>query len=214
MKIPRPTTSPAAFSLVETAIAIGIIAFAFVGLLALLPLGLASFRGSVDVSIGAQLFQKVVSDAEQADFDRLTSTGVNASSAFYVLPTRYFDDQGVEIVLRTPGHPSPFEGQQIVYQVRVRGSVPGPNEVGTKAKAGFTSLPAVTDAKRFRPRDTTFLTIQIAHHPGTESLPVDDRFLWEEPRSTGTGSISLATYSAIVTRNGYVRQEAGTASNP
>jgi uncharacterized protein (TIGR02598 family) len=198
----RSHAARAAFSLVEVALAVGIVAFAFVSLMALLPVGLSHFRAAIDLSVGAQIFQHVVGDAEQEDFERLTTTTATATGDFFVLPTRYFDDQGGEVVLRTPGTPSADEAAQIVYQVRVRGSRPGPDAVATQGAEVFTSLPASPGALRFNLRDATFLTIQIAHLPGGGTLPVDARLLWKVPASR---SLPLATYSAVVTRNGFSR---------
>lgn len=201
----KARTLTSAFSLVETALAVGIVAFAFVGLLALLPIGLTNFRGSVDTSVGAQIFQRVVADAEQTDFDLLTGAARAGTGEFFVLPTRFFDDQGAEVVPRVPGSPSPYEGQQIVYHAHVRGSRPGPDAVPTGGTSLFTSLPSIAAGKRFSPRDSTFLTIQIAHQPGAEPLPLDENLLWDASarRSAGAG---ISTYSAIITRNGFPRK--------
>ncbi len=54
----------AAFTLVEIALALGVISFAIVGLVALIPAGLNNFRASMNASVGSQIFQRVVSDAE------------------------------------------------------------------------------------------------------------------------------------------------------
>lgn|GEM_PF-6307406 len=43
------------FTLIETAFAIGIVAFAFVALIGLLPAGLTNFREAMDPSVGAQI---------------------------------------------------------------------------------------------------------------------------------------------------------------
>ncbi|HYR59288.1 MAG TPA: hypothetical protein VEO95_11680, partial [Chthoniobacteraceae bacterium] len=56
----------------EIALAIGIIAFAFVALMSLLPAGLTTFRRALDISICTQIAQRIVSEAEQVDFDTIT----------------------------------------------------------------------------------------------------------------------------------------------
>ena len=76
------------FSLVEITLALGIIAFAFVTVFGLLPAGLRAFRQAMDVSIGSQIIQRVLNDAEQTDFSQLISQ------------VRYFDDQGNELTGR------------------------------------------------------------------------------------------------------------------
>src|SRR6185295_16320098 len=59
------------FSLVELAIALGILAVAVIGLMALMPTGMSQARNAMDITITAQIAQRILSDAEQADFDEL-----------------------------------------------------------------------------------------------------------------------------------------------
>ena len=87
------------FTLIEVTFALGVMSFAFVGLLGLIPAGLQSFRSAIDTSVRSQIVQRVSSEAMQTDFDLL----VSSSPA-----DRYFDDQGAEV--------SP---QRSTYQVRV-----------------------------------------------------------------------------------------------
>lgn len=187
-----------AFSLVETAIALGIVAFAVMALIGLLPVGLSSFRQSIDTTVCAQIIQRIVSDAEQADFDILSKNATSTDATFFVLPTRYFDDQGNEIVPAAAG-PSVAEFQRIIYHVRVRGSQPGPPDSRAAPAENFTSLPQA--GTRFHPRDTSFLTIQIANNPGNRTLPVGTQQLWNATEATKM-RLALTTQSAIVTRNG------------
>jgi uncharacterized protein (TIGR02598 family) len=182
------------FSLVETALALGVIAFALTALVALLPGGLAQFRNAMDVSIGAQIYQRVVTDLEQAEFDTLLAADAAGASGFRALPTRFFDEQGDEVAAT--------ELARIVYQVRVRISPPGPAAVGDGAP-GFTSLPAAPGEDRFAPRDAVFLTIQIAHNPRRTELPAGPQGLWLQP--SAQASAAMLTYSAIITRNGHTR---------
>ena len=70
--------------------AIGIIAFAFVAIFALLPVGMGSFRKALDTSITTQIAQRIVNEAKQTDFATLTANSTTA------VPPRYFDEQGDE----------------------------------------------------------------------------------------------------------------------
>jgi uncharacterized protein (TIGR02598 family) len=88
------------FTLIEITLALGIVSFAFIGLLGLLPAGLQTFRSAVDTSVRSQIIQRICSDAMQTDFDTLISNPP---------ADRYFDDQGNEIVQ-----------QKSMYQVRVQ----------------------------------------------------------------------------------------------
>ena len=188
-----------AFSLIETAIALGIVAFVLVALMGMLPVGLSSFRQSIDATVCAQIIQRIVSDAEQSDFDLLSKKATSTDATFFVLPTRYFDDQGNEIVPAAASGPTAAEWQRIIYQVRVRGSQPGPPDSSAAPAANFTSLPQ--EGTRFHPRDSSFLTIQIANNPGNRTLPVGTEQLWSATEAKKMG-LALTTQSAIVTRNG------------
>ncbi len=186
--LPHRTT---AFSLVEVATAIAIVAFGFVALLGLVPMGLTHFRDAMDATIGAQIAQRVITDAEQTDFDLLLAAGGKPTGDFFTLPVRYFDEQAGEVFPSAPGAAS-----AAIYRVMVRGSWPGPRDLASKP-GGFTSLPADAGKMRFRPRDSVFLTVQVAHRPGLEPLPVGADQLW--PRAAAP----MSHYRTVLTRNGY-----------
>jgi len=82
----KPSPSSPAFSLIEVTLALGVISFALIGVLGLIPVGMATFRKAVDLSVGSQIVQQVVSDVQQTAFSSLGQSH----------PLRYFDDQGVE----------------------------------------------------------------------------------------------------------------------
>lgn len=79
---------PGGFSLVEVTLAIGVVGFAFVALLGLLPVGMQTFRQAVDTSVRSQIVQRVFNEALQTNFETLVS--VPSSDL-------YFDDQGNEV---------------------------------------------------------------------------------------------------------------------
>jgi len=146
----------AAFSLVEIAMALGIVSFAFISVLGLLPVGLSTFRKAINASIGSQIVQKVINEAQQTDFNQLItdqsgqsiqpgSTGVKAN--------RYFDEQGNE--LNTPA--------QSVYQVntRITPSTVMPNNGGNAYLAT--------------------VTIQIVNNPGNVNI-TSSANLWCDSR--------------------------------
>jgi uncharacterized protein (TIGR02598 family) len=72
------------FSLVEVVLAIGIVAFAAAPMFAFLPLGLTTFRQSAETSVGSQIVEQIINDAQQTDFNTLLTSGTSM----------YFDDQG------------------------------------------------------------------------------------------------------------------------
>jgi uncharacterized protein (TIGR02598 family) len=95
-------SSPTAFSLVEITLAIGIVAFAFVALLGLVPVGLDNFRQSLDTSVRSQIVQRLATEAQQTDFDRLVALTQRL---------RYFDDEGTEV--------QEMEKTRSIYTVKV-----------------------------------------------------------------------------------------------
>jgi len=77
-----------AFSLIEVVLCIGIVAFAFLAIFGMLPVGLSTFRQAMDNTVGSQIIQRLVGEAQQTDFPALIATSTTL---------RYFDDQGNEM---------------------------------------------------------------------------------------------------------------------
>ncbi len=69
-----PSPLPKAFTLVEVALALSIIAFAFVTLLGLLQSGMSSFRDSMDRSVSSQIAQEILNEKRKVDFSTLTAS--------------------------------------------------------------------------------------------------------------------------------------------
>jgi uncharacterized protein (TIGR02598 family) len=89
----------AAFSLVEIVLALGIISFAFVALLGLMPIGLRSFEGAIDATVQSQIAQAVTTQARQSKFSELEKLNKNPD-ADEANPAAdyYFDAEGRELV--------------------------------------------------------------------------------------------------------------------
>jgi uncharacterized protein (TIGR02598 family) len=198
----------AGFSLVEVALALAIIAFGLVALMGLLPVGLAQFRDAMDTTIGAQIFQRVMGDVQQTDFDTLLASATERADGHYALPIRYFDDQGNEVKAQGTDGITAADAERILYHVRVRGSEPGAADVSRHRNENLTSLPSER-GKRFNPRDSTFVTVQVAKNPGSRAIPLDERWLWDARAAVRIG-VPLRSYPAIVTRNGYPRHSTPT----
>lgn len=196
------------FSLVEVVLAIGVVAFAFVGIFALLPVGLGVFREAIDTSVSSQIVQRVVSDAQVADFETLTnpstSSGGSSSGDYFVLPLRYFDDQGTEVVSTSGNSLTSAQQLQVVYYVRVRGSKPGKANPASHSNAYFTSLPSKAGVTRYNPRDLTILTIQIVTNPANRDLAqtLDASTQLIKPALAKTQGMRVQTYSEAIARNG------------
>lgn len=97
------------FSLVEVAIAMGIITFSLVSVLGLLPIGLSSFRDATESTIESQIISQITAEASLTPFHALPDY---ASGSPY-----FFDEEGsptrteaestyrAEISLKTPNYP-------------------------------------------------------------------------------------------------------------
>jgi prepilin-type N-terminal cleavage/methylation domain-containing protein len=88
----------AGFSLVEVIVAMGIVAFAFVGLLGIIPSGLSSFRQSVDQARALTALNMVASAVRNSKFDFIASGDANYSFPLFFSdsttaatnPTKFF----------------------------------------------------------------------------------------------------------------------------
>ena len=182
-----------AFSLVEVVLSIGIVAFAFVPLLGLIPSGLHSFRESMDTAIGSQIAQKVINEAIQTDFDTLVDNAhLKRDSSGDVTPAnftfrgpsigapayRFFDDQGNELAAS--------DASKAVYHVltRINPQVPLPG-------AG----PAVPDL-----RNLAQVTVQVVTNPANQPIAIianQDSDQDEPLRNLVDPSKKLPTYTAV-----------------
>jgi len=88
----RAKSSLSAFSLVEVTISLGIVSFALVTLMALLPVGLKTFIMSRDLTLEAQINQRLITEARQTSFSQLSVVAAQES-------TNYFDAEGNQTVL-------------------------------------------------------------------------------------------------------------------
>jgi uncharacterized protein (TIGR02598 family) len=85
----------AGFSLIECAHALGVVGFAFVTLVGLIPVGLNTFHSAIDATVGSQIAQGLLTEARQAKFSELANFDKNVD----VDPTKpiadyYYDDEG------------------------------------------------------------------------------------------------------------------------
>jgi len=136
-----PSRGTRGFTLIEVVLALGVVAFAFVALMGLMPVGLEMFRNSIDTSVRAQIVEHVTTDAMETDFDAL----ISSSNA---VTTIYFDDQGDEVT-------QPLS----IYQVQV--TVTGTTQLPAPAASG-------TNANN---TDLAMLLIQIANNPAHAANP-------------------------------------------
>ncbi|MES2569658.1 MAG: Verru_Chthon cassette protein B [Verrucomicrobiota bacterium] len=77
------------FSLIEITLSLGIIAFAFVALFGLLPVGLTVFRNSVDIANETWIMQDLNTMVQVTEWPQVRELGHDKSGEIY-----YFDEEG------------------------------------------------------------------------------------------------------------------------
>ena len=186
------------FSLVEVSVAIGIVAFAFVALFALLPQGMSTFRKTIETGVCSQIAQKVISDLQQMEFEELvnardSSVGMAATGVSFRWPqgtggeTRFFDEAGNEVVVdksvsRNPQTLSPQQRAKISYWVNVR-VVPQ------------ALMPGLAGKTRRCP-DLAQVTVQVAFNPSGQALA------YQQDGGGGTASTTASTANLIIPKPG------------
>src|SRR4051794_17422660 len=84
-----PSRFRAGFSLVEVALAIGIVAFAFVALLGLIPTGLNTFHAAIDKTNETMIVQDLNSMIQVTDWSKIDTLDYLNSQEIY-----YYNDEG------------------------------------------------------------------------------------------------------------------------
>jgi len=199
-----------AFSLVEVVIAVGVVAFAFVAILGLIPAGMSQFRQATDTSVCAQIAQRIINECQETDFTTLideknlpttggddfafrTPTVAASTSASAAAPgkcIRYFDEQGMEVIPQAVTNiPSAAEKTRITYMVNTR-VIPK------------TVMP---NTNSYHDYHLATVTIQIANNPANVPINLSAavatstdpaRKLW-----VFTGGVTIITYCAQIARN-------------
>jgi len=88
----RPSRQRKGFSLVEVVMALGIMSFALMGLVGLLPAGLSQFRQAIDLTVKAQIAQELISMVQRTDYADLAALGTSGQPAVY-----YYDSEGAKL---------------------------------------------------------------------------------------------------------------------
>jgi len=98
------------FTLVEVALALGIIGFAFTAIMGLVPIGLCTARNAAETSVCSQIVQRVAGDLKQTDFNALDSG-----------TTESFDDQA-NMLASSSAAGKIYDVQVQLYSVLLPGS--------------------------------------------------------------------------------------------
>jgi uncharacterized protein (TIGR02598 family) len=169
---PRQIQKIHGFSLVEVVLAVGVVSFAFVAILGLLPAGMTQFRQAVDLSVCSQIAQRVIIDAQQTDFNVLTdSTNANTTIDNFTFRApgegkerlRYFDEQANEIAFASTTTPTATDlnGKGVIYHVLTR-VMPKSNVPRTGSSGSGGVL-----------KSTATVVVQVAYNPSNASIPID-----------------------------------------
>jgi len=198
------------FSLVEVVLAVGIVAFAFVAILGLLPAGMNQFRQTIDNTVSAEIAHRVITDAQQTDFDTLIDKAdvpsEQSSNSYFAFRApkvgqpefRYFDERGEEVVpLSATGRLDPSalsddERARVVYHVLVRVMPQSPVPETLAGVGGGKELAT--------------LTVQVARNPSNRAIKIstagnDDVNEPNRQLFVQTPGVSFLTYSAQIARN-------------
>ncbi len=164
----RSSSHATGFSLVEICLAIGVVAFAFVGVVGLLPAGMDVYRTSMNESISTQIAQRVLNDAQQSDFASLIG-GTPPQTKYYELPpVRYFDEEGNEL-LGTQSKDSIYHVHTVVQSTPKFPDGSGQNTIPMNELATVVVQVVVNPGQRTFTKDT--LTLLWNGFSGAASTP-------------------------------------------
>ena len=107
-----PKSDESGFSLVEITLAIGIIAFAFVALFGLLPVGLSTLRGAIDTSNETRILQSFVGKVQVTNFNEIKTLSFPASQEIY-----FFDEEGS--LIDTSLQPKQGRENERIYEAKL-----------------------------------------------------------------------------------------------
>jgi len=200
----RRGSSPAAgFSLVEVTLAIGIVAFAFIAVVGLIPTGLKLFRQSMDLTLATQIAQRELVSAQEKDFDLVITppggttpyNGTPANLTWQTGPV-WYDDTGGTIVMTDP-----LQKPKAIYCVNIR-------------VTPATALPKVGGGSLADNINLATVTVQVAHNPSQQDLAFNTgaatdqnspmRNLWSgafASKPTQPGVVPIYTFVTRLARN-------------
>ena len=190
------------FSLVEVTLAIGIVAFAFVALFALLPVGMNTFKQAMDTSVTAQIAQRIAGELQESDYNAVLSDckptiiklEADPDKQHGVLPRRFFDDQGNEIQFGAGVSPTSSQRAQrnVIYEAHIRISrarqLPSSDGSGKQARLESTNIITAT--------------IQVANNPSGAELAENSDLLFERPLTKA----AFHTFPTVLARNNSLPQ--------
>lgn len=119
------------FSLVEVVLALGIVSFAMVGIMGLLPVGLDAFRQSINLTVESQIAQQIINNAQVVPYDKLAGY------------THFYDENGSEVASGDP---------QQIYTATVSLTNPAAS-LTANLPHGITTTLVVTISNKTQPQE-------------------------------------------------------------
>ena len=173
----------AAFSLVEVTLAIGVMGFAFVAIIGLVPVGLGNFRQTKNASVAAEVSARILSELQDTPFTQLVGTATAGQSWSMTRADgstlRYFDDQGTETTSADPS---------IVYVVNI-----------CVLNAPLYVVPKTSIQSRNAA--LAAVTVQVACDPGNVPLAINSTTNLLTGKTTGGGSVQIFNFNTYIAKN-------------
>lgn len=174
----------AAFSLVEVTLAIGVMGFAFVAIIGLVPVGLGNFRQTKNVSVASDIAVRIISELQDTPFTQLIAGATTTGQSWSLTKAdgtaiRYFDDQGAEVLTNDPG---------VVYQVNI-----------CVYNAPAFVLPLKT-SPQIPNGALASVTVEVAYDPGNLTLPCDSTHHFTG-KTSGGATVQIFKFNTYIAKN-------------
>jgi uncharacterized protein (TIGR02598 family) len=135
----RPGRLSAAFTLIEAVLAIGVVSFAMMGILGLVPVGLATFRNAMNLTVESAIVQELSGELQRTDFTNLAATNLR------------YNEQGVRVAAN--------DARQEIYSVEV--TSPQPLESGNLVAPSAASTVLIRVVNRAEPNATNCYSVVV-----------------------------------------------------
>ena len=138
----RPWCPESGFSLIEVMMAIGIVAFAIIPVMGLLPTGLSINRQAIEATVSSQIVSRISQELAQSDFSSLPASSTG-------LLTYLFDNQGnlvgsgtgtssfkfTSTIASSPNQSGAFPEFDVLVTINKSSSLPSTGSVTTQSLA-------------------------------------------------------------------------------
>lgn len=155
---------PAGFSLIECALALGVVSFAFVALVGLIPVGLSTFNSAVDATVGSQISQGLLTEVRQAKFSTLGDFNkVADSDPAKPSPEYFFNEEGTTTPTTTRENHVYSAAVQVFYASKMEVGV-APSTLNVDPAAAQLAVIRVVVKRISAPNQTRTFTGYVANN--------------------------------------------------